>query len=338
MKYKAWIGKTGTDCEKAIRDGLDFINWKDIIQKDTRVFIKPNLTYPHYKQAATTSPVFIDTVIEIIKEQTSHITVGESNGGNHSYAAEVPFKGHDLYAITEKHGVELFSLSRDSWRMVPVKCGLRTRHIPLSVHLLDDFDVTVNLPVPKMHFVVGYTGAIKNHWGLVPDTMRLRNHYFFSRAILEIIRRVSPEIVIVDGSHFMDRNGPIRGDAVEMNLTVVTDSPGAADIVLNHIMGLNPLDFIYLRYAIKKNMAPGSLEEIKLNEDPEKFRYRSFHLERSLMDWFATVGFYSKWMTKMVYDSPLANPVHSIIRCFRKKEDKVSATPSSDIRSKALYE
>jgi len=338
MQTKAWIGHTDTGIENAVRQGLEFINWHDIVQKNARVFIKPNLTYPRFKPGGTTSPAFMDAVIGILKERTPHITVGESDGGNFSYPAEVPFEGHDLYAITEKHGVELLSLSGDSWRMIPVKSGLRTRRFPMSVRLLDEFDVTVNLPVPKMHFVVGYTGAIKNHWGLIPDTMRLRNHYFFSRAVLEIIRRVSPEIVIADGTYFMDRNGPIRGDAIEMNLTVVANSPGTADFVLNGIMGLNPSDYFYLRHAMKQGMMPKSLDEIERNADPAEFMCRKFRLERSKMDWFATAGFYSKWMTRIVYDSPLAEPIHTLIRRSRKKEKQTPPSHDSDIRIRACYE
>ncbi|MBT4483933.1 MAG: DUF362 domain-containing protein [Candidatus Latescibacteria bacterium] len=337
MKYKVWTGKTDRDRETSIREGLDYIGWHDIIQKNARVFMKPNLTYPEYKPGATTSPDFIDTVIKIIKERTPYITIGESDGGNRSYTAEVPFKGHNLYEITKKHGVELLNLSRDSWKMIPVKDRFITLHIPLSTRMLEEFDVTINMPVPKMHFVVGYTGAIKNHWGLIPDTMRLRNHFFFSRAILEIIRLTSPEIVITDGTYFMDRNGPIRGDAIEMNITVIANSPGAADVVLNHIMGLNPSQFIYMRYAVKKGMAPGILDEIELNTDPGQFHCRKFSLNRSFMDWFATAGFYSKWMTRVVYDSPLAEPIHKIIRSFRKKEH-VTSLLENDIRIRSCSE
>jgi uncharacterized protein (DUF362 family) len=338
MDYKAWTGSIENGSEEAIRNGLEYIGWHDIIQKNARVFIKPNLTYTEFKPGGTTTPEFMDTVIGIIKERTPNITIGESDGGNNSYPAEVPFKGHNLYEITAKHNVELLSLSKDAWRMIPVKGGLIPRKIPLSVRLLDDFDVTINLPVPKMHFVVGYTGAIKNHWGLIPDTMRLRNHYMFSRAILEIINRVSPEIVIADGTYFMDRNGPIRGDAVEMNLTVVSNAPGAADYVLTKIMGLNPEDYYYLRNAMKKGMMPSSLDEIEHNVDPADFKCRTFRLERSKMDWFATAGFYSKWMTKIVYDSPLAEPIHTFIRSTRKKEPKPFNPNETDIKIRSCSE
>jgi len=336
MKHRVWTGRTDKGRENAIREGLEFINWTDIIHRDTRVFVKPNLTYPRHKPGATTTPAFIDAVLGLLRERTSHIAVGESDGGNNSYPAEVPFNGHDLYEITEKHGAELVSLSLDFWRDIPVKTGMRTRHIPLPERLLDEFDVTVNIPVPKMHFVVGYTGAIKNHWGLVPDTMRLRNHYFFTRAILEIIRRVSPEIVITDGTYFMDRNGPIRGDTVEMNLTTVANSPGAADHVLTRIMGLDPRDYRYLRRAMKEGMMPRTLDEIDLNAAPIEFMCRRFHLERSKMDWFATAGFYSKWMTRIVYDSPLAGPIHRLIRMGRK--EKKSVPEDTDIRIRECIE
>jgi uncharacterized protein (DUF362 family) len=200
--------------------------------------------------------------------------------------------------------------------------------------MLHDFDVTVNIPVPKMHFVVGYTGAVKNHWGLIPDTMRLRNHFLFSDAIYEIIRQASPEIVITDGTFFMDRNGPVRGDPVEMNLTVVTDSPGAADAVLTRIMGLDHSGIFYLSRGIRNGMVPRSVSDVETNADPDTFRVRTFHLERSFMDWFATVGFHSRWMTKIVYDSPLSGPIHDFIRSARRESPPLDCR-ECDIRPRS---
>jgi uncharacterized protein (DUF362 family) len=329
---RAYTGRTGGGIEQAVRAGLEHIGWTDIVRPGARVLVKPNLTYPRYKEGATTSPEFIDAVLGILRERTPHITVAESDGGNHSYPAEVPFEGHDLPDIVARHDAELFSLSRDEWERVPVKSGLFPRSIPLSKRMLHEFDVTVNLPVPKMHFVVGYTGAVKNHWGLVPDSMRLRNHFFFADAIHEIIRRSSPEIVIADGTFFMDRNGPVRGDPVRMDLTVVADSPGAADAVLTRIMGLDHTKFFYLRHGIDLGMVPRSIGEIELNEDPDRFHVRDFRLERSAMDWFATVGFRSKWMTRIVYDSPLAGPIHSIIRAGRREKKHPPDCHDCDIR------
>jgi uncharacterized protein (DUF362 family) len=328
---KAFIGDTSAGLERVIRHGLDFIGFNHIVQRNARLLVKPNLTYPYFKQGATTSPEFIDTVLGILRERTARITVCESDGGNHSYPAEVPFEGHNLPSITAKHGAELLNLSRDEWERIPVRSGILTRSIPLSRRMLNDFDVTINLPVPKMHFVVGYTGAVKNHWGLVPDDMRLRNHYFFGDAIFEIVRRAAPEIVIADGAYFMDRNGPVRGDPVEMNLTVVSDSPGAADVALTGIMGLDPMKIFYLRRGVGKGMIPCSEAEIDMNEPPEYFRKRTFHLERSNMDWFATVGFHSKWMTRVVYDSPLAKPIHRFIRYARRERKPVDCA-DCDIR------
>jgi uncharacterized protein (DUF362 family) len=336
MKPRAWIGRTDTGIADAVREGLEFIDWTKTVHADTRVFVKPNLTYPRHKPGATTTPEFMDAVLGVLRERTRNIVIGESDGGNNSYPVEVPFEGHGLYEIAERHGAELFSLSRDTWRRIPVKTGFCTRSIPLSERLLDGFDLTVNLPVPKMHFVVEYTGAIKNHWGLIPDTMRLRNHYFFSKAILEIIRRVSPEIVIADGTYFMDRNGPIRGDTVAMNLTVVADSPGTADHVLTRVMGLDAADYFYLREAMRQGMMPVSADDIDLNARPEDFSCRKFHLERSKMDWFATAGFHSKWMTKVVYDSPLAGPIHRLIRLGRKEKKKIPT--DTDIRIRECVE
>jgi len=86
---------------------------------------------------------------------------------------------------------------------------------------------------------------------------------------------------------------------------------------------------------MKLGMVPRTPEDIELNDNPDRYRTRTFHLERSAMDWFATVGFYSRWMTRIVYDSPLAEPIHAFIRRSRGEKRPVECA-DCDIRPRSM--
>ena len=64
-EYMAYISKV-TDLKEDILKSLEFINWKKYVKSDSNVFIKPNFTYPYYKEGVTTSPDLINDFLEIL--------------------------------------------------------------------------------------------------------------------------------------------------------------------------------------------------------------------------------------------------------------------------------
>jgi len=66
-EYFAYVSKF-TDIHKNINESLNFIHWIELIKSDSTVFIKPNFTYPFYKEGITTNPLFLKEILAIIKE------------------------------------------------------------------------------------------------------------------------------------------------------------------------------------------------------------------------------------------------------------------------------
>ena len=308
-----------------IRDCLEWVNWKDSIYPDSRLYLKPNLTFPEFRPGVTTSPHFLAAVLSVLKERTTHITVFESDGGNNSYPAEKAFETHNLYDICDSMNVRLINLSREERTYVEIPTPHGKHVIPLSKEIVEQADMTISIPVPKMHFVVRYTGAIKNHWGTVPDSMRLRNHHFFNDAITEIMKIQKSGITIVDGEYFLDKNGPVSGDPVKMNLVMAADSPLSADMALMSLMDVDPHRIGYIRTAWQKNMGPKSINDIEFNSSLEKFKTHSFSYHRDPVDYLALLGFKSKLVTWLVYLSPLRNMVHRLVRLLRGRSRQVDA-------------
>ena len=110
-KYHAYIDEIKDNLKVTLQKGLEFINWEKYIDKNSRVFVKPNFTFPHYKEGVTTNPQFLKYLLEILKSKADTVILGESDGGNHSFRAEDSFQGHNIYQICRENGVELVNLS-----------------------------------------------------------------------------------------------------------------------------------------------------------------------------------------------------------------------------------
>lgn len=190
--------------------------------------------------------------------------------------------------------------------------------------IVEQADMTISVPVPKMHFVTRYTGAIKNHWGTVPDSMRLKHHYYFQYAITEIMKVLKSGITIVDGEYFLDNNGPVGGDPVKMDIVMAADSPLSADMALMSLMDVSPHRIGYIRTAWEKELGPKSIDDIEFNTSLSKFKTHSFTYHRDPVDYLAWLGFKSKLITWLVYLSPFRDMAHKLVNLLRGRSRQVN--------------
>ena len=110
-EYLAYVSKISNLKDDLFR-GLEFVNWKNQVKKESTVFIKPNFTFPYYKEGITTNPELLRNLLGIIKDRANNVILGESDGGNHSFSADDAFKGHNMHEICKETGVDLVNLSK----------------------------------------------------------------------------------------------------------------------------------------------------------------------------------------------------------------------------------
>ncbi|MCP4702864.1 MAG: hypothetical protein GY862_39290, partial [Gammaproteobacteria bacterium] len=68
MIYRAFIEKLGGDYLALMRRGLEHIKFGENLPDNARIFIKPNLTFPHYRPGVMTSPQAVEAAILAIRE------------------------------------------------------------------------------------------------------------------------------------------------------------------------------------------------------------------------------------------------------------------------------
>ena len=303
---KVFISRRTTTYEKQLQQALAYIEWEKLVPREARVFFKPNLTYPTPKAGVTTTPEFIEAVLRIFSQRTSNLIVGEADGGYRGWPAEMAFHSHGLTEICSRYGARLVNLSRLPYTKVEIKLPEEIRKLNLPSLLLDEVDIFVTLPVPKIHQNTGMSGAIKNQWGCIPDTMRLVHHPYFNEMILEINRLVRARMALADGTFFLNRSGPMQGDPVQMNLLIASDNIGALDWALCQVMELDITQVRYLDLARQKGLIPLA-DKIQYNIHPRIFNTQRYYLKHTLRSRIVSWAFYHPWAITLFWNSWFAD-------------------------------
>ena len=322
VSHRVALIKIEQDLTCAIRSAMQGARLFERVTSSTRVALKPNFTYPYYKPGVTTSPRIIRELVKILREYTAHIAVVETDGGYGAWQAIAAYAGHGLYEIRDEFGIEVVNLNDEPREPISFRSGRQTHQLPLPTRLLHETDLFITMPVPKIHCMTGLTLSYKNQWGCVPDIMRLRRHYIFDDAIVAINRALKPA-VLADGTNFLDRNGPMDGHPIRMDLIIAATDAGAFDRYVAELMGISWRCVPHLRRAVELGDMASDLKDIEYNVPPEEARTHIFRLQRTLRNYIALVGFKSRLVTWIGYESWFGKVVlHGILYAIAGKPVK----------------
>lgn len=309
------------DLKQDLRDGLKFVDWERIVKPGSTVFLKPNLTWPQHEKGVTTSPVFIENLVDILRERAGRIIIGESDGGNHAFTADESFRGHDLERISREKGVELVNLSRIPAVEVEEEILGKKVKVILPKLLLEEIDCFVSVPVLKVHAMTGVSISIKNLWGCYSDPMRCLHHKHLDHKLALITKLLKPALVVVDGTYALNGHGPMFGEAVEMNILICSDNPVVADRVGAMILGMKPDEgfrfsiaglnstkLTHITIASRAGLGPFGFRDVRKNQDWEQFA-KHFDVNKTLMDRFCILPFNSEVVSRIVFDSALTKVI-----------------------------
>jgi uncharacterized protein (DUF362 family) len=202
--------RIGDDVGKAVAAAFQGAGLDKLLRSNARVAIKPNFTYLYHRPGVTTSPEVLRELVRIIRQATDKIVIVETDGGFGAWKAAEASQGHGLPDLTRQFGVRAVNLNEEPSEAIDVQVRHRRCSPPLPVRLLHETDVFITVPVPELHSMTRVSLALKNQWGCVPGTMRLRRHHLFNEAISAINSALRP-VVVGDGTFFLDGNGPMEG-------------------------------------------------------------------------------------------------------------------------------
>jgi len=318
--YSAYVTKI-SDLEQNLRESLEFIGWTDVVRPDSRVFIKPNFTYPYYKEGITTNPEVLRTLCAILKDRCDQVVIGESDGGNRSFTADDAFRGHGVDKICGDIGVERINLSTlPSQYVEDVIQGKRVK-VQVPNILIDDIDCFVSLPVLKVHVMTTVSLSMKNLWGCYPDTMRGLHHADLGRKLTLLTKIINPRLVVVDGTYGLDGHGPMYGTAKRLDLLLASNNPVVADALGTRLMGFDPQDVDHIVHAEREGLGTTDLTKVNLNDDWKRYQ-QDFSVKKTFVDRLSVLLFRSELLAKVVMDSPLSPPIYKVAALLRNPHEK----------------
>jgi uncharacterized protein (DUF362 family) len=299
-----------------ISKGLAYLGITDSLRSSDRIAIKPNLTFPFYRKGVMTNPEAVEALVVYLKNFTDRITICESDsGGYNRFSMDEVFSATGLKEMAARYGVAILNLTNVTSRAIQFRRGWRCLNVSLPTVVLDETDLFITMPVPKVHSNTGISVSLKNQWGIIPEpSMRLRLHPYFKEVIYQINKALPKAISIVDGRYGLTRSGPMRGDEVELDWILLGDDLFCVDQVVCRMMGFDPVRIPHLRFALRRE----GWRDIDFNTDYQRFVSDRFYLERQWTDLPGLLTFNSRALAYVGYESILARPLHWLLYRFRE--------------------
>lgn len=233
-----------------------------------KVFVKPNMLGPARPEAAkTTHPAVIYAVAYLAAEAGGIVTVGDCPGGDSGegycrralkmcgFENAAQRAGAGTVVCREKRAVRL----------------ARTGFVMEASADMLDADVLINVAKVKTHTYAGYTGAVKNLYGVIPGKLKAAYHALhpvakdFMEFVVDIAQEVSPALNIIDGIVGMEGPGPSAGFPRRLGVLAAGVNPHEVDWVILGHMGWNPREITTINAALRRGLF--SPEDIRVAGD-----------------------------------------------------------------------
>jgi|LQYC01.1.fsa_nt_gi Uncharacterized conserved protein len=314
------LANTPKHLEQQFSKAFSTTSLGDAFEKAKAIFIKPNLTYPTYKKGVTTRKDFVEALISALRKinERTLIYIGEGEGGYNSYSMTNAMTTMGYFDLEMScPNVKIVNLSQLPSRQVTLQANGTSYLLNLPELFFDEIDFSITCPLPKVHCMTKITLSLKNQWGCLPDTMRLKNHYVFNEIIGQLCEKLKFRYAFLDGKFGLDENGPMTGEAVELNWFVASNSLGAFDVVVSEMMGFDWRRIRHLKAAAKLGLIP-QRKNIEIIGNIDSFK-RKFTLQRSFWNYPALFAFHSSALTHFFYLSKWSKILHDIMYTFRKR-------------------
>ncbi len=254
------------EARKALEALLTPLGGLSFIERGMRVGIKVNLVSAMAPdKAATTHPVLLSALCEMITEKGASVILGDSPGGLYNAA----FVGR-VYTVSGMTEVKNAELNRDFTQKEAHFPEGKILHNFTYTAYLDNVDLIINFAKLKSHGMMGMSAAAKNMFGTIPGIIKPEYHYRFPRyedfadMLLDLDEYFHPVLSIVDAVIGMEGNGPTAGTPRKIGCLLASRSPHTLDAVAAKILGFAPREIPTLEAALRRGLIPEKTEDIPL--------------------------------------------------------------------------
>jgi len=237
-----------------LKKSLEAIGYDRIVKPGNKVVIKVNGTHYHYLPGITVNPVLVGDFVKLLKGLGADVIVGE--GDLQRVSADEALKGCGIQDAAEDAGAQVVNFMKDEMVNVDIKGEYFDFNDYKVPRAFTDCDVFASMPVFKTHKLTGVTLTLKNHFGCVPDDLRLKYHGSIDQVLADFLLLLKPKLIVMDGRIGLESDGPIAGLPKKLDLVLTGTNGVAADAVACNIMDHDPATVKHIMTAHKRGLGP----------------------------------------------------------------------------------
>ncbi len=237
------------------------------VKKGQTVVVKPNIGFPKGPEmAANTNPQLVQSVVEHCYQAGAKKVFVFDHPVDDNCASTYKHSGIGA-AVKDAGGIMVPGDEKRYFEWVKIPGGKTIVDVKVHKQILTS-DVFINMPILKNHGWTTMTCAMKNLMGAVLD--RETYHvYGLDQCIAEFCLFKKPDLNIVDAYRIMARNGPhgiSKNDAVLAKTLLISEDIVAVDVAAAKILGVNPDDVYYLKYAEELKIGTTDLQRLQIKK------------------------------------------------------------------------
>lgn len=247
------------------------------VKPNQTVVLKANLLDKHSPdKAVTTHPSVVQAVANRVIQAGAKCIIADSPAVffNHKHVSKIYEVTGMAYAACQSGAI-----LNDNFETVTVDVpkGEKLKKLEI-IDVIDKADIVINLCKMKTHNLTGYTGAVKNFYGIIPGLIKTQTHSLFPKlkdfcnVLIDIEQLIEHKLAltIVDAVVGMEGPGPSGGTPRIINKIIASQSPFAADCVILKLMNLNPAEHPLMIEAKRRNLVDENCEVKVLGDDLEQ--------------------------------------------------------------------
>lgn len=254
---------------KYIFDELSFL---DKINQNTKVFVKLNLVGAFdCSLGITTHPIIVKAVLDILKEKTNHIIVGDNPATKDQIAT---LKKCGIYNIIKEYNCDILEPTIFT-KITNSNASVYTT-FEVSKQMIDA-DILINIPKLKTHTLAYMTCAEKNFFGLIYGLnksawhVKASNPLEFGNAINDLYGALLESykdktiLHLCDGILGLEGEGPsASGDPKKANALLASYDAIALDRVACELVKLDHSKLYITNIGQERKYGEGNLENINI--------------------------------------------------------------------------
>ncbi len=239
---------------------------KAFVKKGSMVVIKPNMSFNHPpEEATTTHPEVVKELVAMCLEAgASRIRVLD-NPFTQTLAVENTKKACNVL----KNGIVHALVDSNFYKPAEITTGLKFKNTDVMGDVLEA-DVLIAAPVAKSHSSTGVSLSIKGMMGLIWNRDTMHRDYDLSQAIVDLASLLTPQLAVVDATRVLTTNGPYGpGRVVKMDTIIASKDMVAADAKTVEMFPwygqrFEPRQIKHIRYAHEQGLGRMDVENLSV--------------------------------------------------------------------------